>query len=333
MRRAVRCLVVVALLAAMPAALAAFSSTTSAANTIATAADWMPPSASTTVIAKQTGYLAGSIKQGGTYYVYANVADSGNPPAGISTVRGNVNNLTPGQTNVTLTAGSYSVNGVSYNYRSGALTATSPLAAGSKDYSITSTDVLSYAGTQTFNTTVDNTAPFPSDIQTANKAGGTGGVAEIGDTVTFTFSEQIDPHSILAGWTGSSTNVIVRLHDGGCLLNLLVTVCSDDSFEIYSGASPLATLGPVNLGHSGYVGGGLIGTSGDAVFGGTGTPSTMVQSGANIVITLGTRSGSGADQGGTTAMEWNSATSPYDAAGNAATGTTRTEQGAGDREF
>jgi hypothetical protein len=59
----------------------------------------------------------------------------------------------------------------------------------------------------------------------------------------------------------------------------------------------------------------------------------MVQSGASVVITLGTRSGSSPDQGGTTTTEWDSAASPYDAAGNTATGNVRTEQGGSDREF
>jgi hypothetical protein len=330
MRRGVRLLLAVALVAGGPAALAAFTSPTAASNTIQTAADWLPPSVSATVIAKQTGYLAGSIKQGGTYYVYANVADSGNPPAGISTVRSDVSVVTPGQTNVTLTAGSYSVNGVTYNYRSGLLTATNPLSAGSKNYSISSTDVLSYLNQQTFSTTVDNLPPSASDIQTT---GDVDGRAEQGETVVFTFSEQIDPHSILAGWTGASTNVVVYLNDGGCVLNLLLKVCGDDSFEVHSGGSLLATLGPVNLKDPDYLGGGLLGGVSDAVFGATGTPSTMVQSGASIIITLGTRSGSSPDQGGTTTTEWDSATSPYDAAGNAAGGNVRSEQGGSDREF
>ena len=59
----------------------------------------------------------------------------------------------------------------------------------------------------------------------------------------------------------------------------------------------------------------------------------MVQSGASIVVTLGTRSGSTPDQGGITTMEWHPATTPYDAAGNNATGTVRNEQGGSDREF
>ena len=331
--RRVAVVVTVALVAAVPAAMAAFTKSASAATTLGSAPDWTAPTASTTTIAKQTGYLAGSIKQGIAYYLYANVADNGNPASGVSTVKADLSALTAGQTNVSLTAGSYAINGVSYNYRSAALTAPSPLTAGSKGYTITSTDVLGYSGPQSFTTTVDNTPPSAFDIQTANHAGGAQGTAEIGDTISFTYSEPIDPQSILPGWTGASTNVVVHLEDGGCLLNLLVKLCNDDSFEIYNGASPLATIGPINLRDPDYIGGGLIGTSGDAIFGASGTPSTMVQSGSSIVVTLGTRSGAGADPGGSTTMQWDPPTTPYDAAGNALDGVARNEQGGSDREF
>jgi hypothetical protein len=328
-RHVVRVLVAVALLVTVPAALAAFTSTTSAANTVATAADWIAPSVSSTVIAKQTGYLAGSIKQGGTYYVYANVADSGNPPSGISTVKTDESAITSGQTNVTLTAGSYSVNGVTYNYRTALQTASSPI-SGTKNYTITSTDTLSYSRLQTgYSVTIDNNPPTATDIQTTNHTGGTVGKAEIGDTIVYTFSEQIDPQSILSGWTGASTNVVVYLEDGGCTLFL----CGDDDFVIYNGGAWLSTLGAVDLKDSGYTGGGILGSQPPSIFGATGTPSTMVQSGATITITLGSPSGSGADTGGTTTMNWDSATSPYDAAGNAATGNNPNETGGSDREF
>lgn len=326
-------LAVVALIAAVPAALAGFSATTAATGTLGTAADWVAPTVSATTIAKQTGYLAGAIKQGGTYYVYANVTDNGNPPAGVSTVRADVSTITAGQTSVTLTGGTYTVNGTTYGYRSGLLSAANPLAAGSKGYSVTSTDALGHAATQSFSTTVDNTGPSAADIQTANRTGGTAGVAESGDTITFTFSEQVDPESILAGWNGTSTSVVVHLVDGGCVLNVLVKVCADDSVQVYNGAGALTTLGPVSLKNPDYLGGGLIGSVADAVFGSTGTASTMVQSGAGIVVTLGTRSGSAPDPGGVTTTEWTSATTPYDAAGNTAAGNVRTEQGGSDREF
>lgn len=329
MRRAVRVLLAVALVAGAPAALAAFTSTSAASNTIGTAADWLPPSVSSTVIAKQTGYLAGSIKQGGTYYVYANVADSGNPASGIASVRTDESAITTGQTNVSLSSGSYSVNGVSYNYRTALQTADGSL-SGTKNYTITSADVLGYSQLQSgYTVTIDNTVPSASDIQTTNHAGGVSGRAEIGDTIIFTFSEPIDPHSIISGWTGASTNVVVYLEDGGCTLIL----CSADWIDIYYGGSQLNSLGAVDLNHSGYTGGSLLGSQPPTLFGATGTPSTMVQSGATITIMLGTRSGSGADTGGTTTMQWDPPTTPYDAAGNANNGTARNEQGGGDPEF
>jgi len=327
-RRFVRVLGAVALVAAAPAALAAFTGTASATNTVGTAADWTAPSVSSTVIAKQTGYLAGSIKQGGTYYVYANVADSGNPASGISTVKTDESAVTSGQTNVSLTAGSYSVNGVSYNYRSALQTASSPL-SGSKNYTITSTDALSYSRLQTgYSVTIDNAGPTATNISTANVSGGNQGFAETGDTITFTFSEQIDPQSILSGWTGASTNVVVELDDGGCTLVL----CPADSFTIYNAAysAPLP-LGVVSLGNDGFYGCanlGVICSKTPTAFGATGTASTMVQSANTITITLGTRSGGNGsvlDLNANATMAWNSDNTPYDAAGNTASGNTFTE--------
>ena len=312
---------------AVPAA-ANFSSTAAAGNTVASAADWLPPSVSSTAIAKQTGYLAGSIKQAGTYYVYANVADSGNPGSGISTATTDVSAVTTGSTAVSLTSGSYSVNGVSYNYRSALLTANGTL-SGTKSYTITSTDALSHAQTQNgYSVAIDNTAPTATNISTGNASGGNHGLAEAGDTITFTFSEQIDPQSILAGWTGASTNVVVELIDGGCTLVL----CPADSFKIYN-SSYSATLpfGTVGLGIDDYYGCAnlaIVCTNTPTAFGATGTASTMVQSGSSITITLGTNSGgSGSlhDVGTNSNMVWTSTTTPYDAAGNTATGNSFTE--------
>src|SRR5438874_1204300 len=83
---------------------------------------------------------------------------------------------------------------------------------GTNTYSITCTDNASNAGTQSgFAVTVDNTAPTGTDVQTTNASGGTVGRAELGDTITLTFSEPMDPNSVLAGWGGASTNVVLRL--------------------------------------------------------------------------------------------------------------------------
>jgi hypothetical protein len=326
-RQMVTLAAVVWLAAATPAA-ANFTGTTTGSNTIASAADWTAPSVSSTVIAKQTGYLAGAIKQGGLYYAYANVTDSGNPASGVSTVSSDLSAITSGQTAVTLTSGSYSVNGVNYAYRSGLLTALNPL-SGSKSYTITSTDALGYSRLQTgYTVNVDNTAPTATGISTGNVAGGNHGLAELGDTITFTFSEPIDPQSILSGWTGASTNVVVELIDGGCTLVL----CPADSFKIYN-SSYSATLpfGTVSLALDDYYGCAnlaVVCNNTPTAFGATGTPSTMVESGSSITITLGTNSGgSGSlhDVSTNSNMVWTSTTTPFDAAGNAATGNTYTE--------
>ena len=85
------------------------------------------------------------------------------------TVTANVSQVTTGQTAVTLTAGSFTVGGVSYNYRSASLTANAALSEGSKPYSVTATDGASNSGTRSdLSVTVDNTAPTASDVQAQN---------------------------------------------------------------------------------------------------------------------------------------------------------------------
>jgi hypothetical protein len=175
---------------------------------------------------------------------------------------------------------------------------------------------------------VDNTAPTATNISTGNAAGGTHGLAEAGDTITFTFSEQIDPQSILAGWTGASTNVVVEIEDGGCTLVL----CATDTFQIFnSGYSATLPFGTVDLGSGNYYGCSVLGvlcSKTPTAFGATGTPSTMVESTNTITITLGTNSGGSGvlhTVGANTDMAWDSTTTPYDAAGNTATGNVFTE--------
>jgi hypothetical protein len=164
---------------------------------------------------------------------------------------------------------------------------------------------------------VDNTVPSASDVQTTN-GGSIVGRAQIGDTITYTFSESMDPTSFLAGWTGASTNVVVRLNNGGAI---------NDTVAVYdsTNASQLP-LGSVDLGRTDY-------TSSNRTFGASGTPSTMVMSGATITITLGTQSGAAATAGGTGTMIWTPSTTPTDRAGTACSASAPSESGAADKEF
>jgi hypothetical protein len=293
-------------------------STPSASFTAAT--DWTAPSASAAVIGRTSAYYTGYIKQGAGYYVYANVADTGNPASGIESVTANVSTTTSAHPAVALAAGSYNAGGVAYNYRTAALTANSTLAAGSYTFTITSTDKAANSETQSFAVTVDNTGPAASDVQSANVSGGTVGHLDQGDTLTLTYNGVIDPYSILSGWSGAGTKVQVALVDGGSKAN--------DSIEIYNTESTPAQIpvGAVDLGSRSY----LTAGSGQYVFygaPGTATPSTMVQSGSSIVITLGTPGGASSTSTTRAAMVWTPSTSPTDIAGNAVSANAATQTG------
>jgi hypothetical protein len=332
--RASRPLLLLSLSVALLAALAGMTGakftnqTVSTGNNVTAATDFRAPTVSASVIAKAAGGVPGFIKQGGSYRIYATVADTGNPASGIAAVTANVANLTTGQTAVAMTAGSFTIGGVTYNYRSAPVTANATLTAGSTAYSIAATDSAANSGTTNFSVIVDNILPIASDVQTANGST-TVGQAQQNDTITFTFSEPIEPDSILSGWTGSSTNVAVEIQHA--LLSL-----GNDGLRVFDSTdSTVLPFGTVDLGRSDYVGG-VLGAI--LKFGASGTASTMTMSGNTITIVLGNRTlvgvlASAGTAGGNGTMSWASTTTPTDRAGNASTGNTATESGAADKEF
>lgn len=303
---------------------AAFSSTTSTSvSALSSAPDWTAPAISASAIGKTAGGSTGSIKQGGTYYVYANITDSGNPASGLSTATANVSNITTGQTAVALSTTSCpcTAGGVTYTHRSASLTANATLAAGSKTYTVSANDMASNGPTSgNYSVTVDNTAPTALDIQITN-GGATAGKPELGDKVTFTYSELIDPNSLLAGWTGASQNVVVRISNAGAGSNDLVTIRNATN-------TALLPFGTVDLGRSGYVA-----TGATVNFGASGTASTMVQSAGVVTITLGTASGTTNTVGNKTTASWTPSATATDVAGNAASTTAATETGTFDTDF
>jgi hypothetical protein len=298
--------------------LAVFTDQESDPSTFTTAAtfpDLTPPVVSSGVISKTTPYVPGFVRQGGSYYVYANVTDAG---SGVATVTADVSTITTGMTAVALVAGSYSIGGVPYSYRSASITANAVLAAGAKAYTVSAVDAASNSVTQGgFSVTVDNTGPAASAISTTNASGGIAGRPEPGDTITFTFTEQVDPQSILAGWTGASTAVVVRITQAG----------GGDTLTVRNaGNSAQLPLGSVNLGGTNYVT-----TTRD--FGASGAASTMTQAGASISIVLGTPSGATTTQATNTTMAWTPAAAATDRAGNACTTTVLNEAAPADIEF
>lgn len=321
-------------LAAMAVAVAAplsfsganFNSTsTDPGNSFGTAPDYAAPDVAAAPIAKvQAGNGSSFIRQGGTYYVYANVTDSGNPASNTSSVTADVSAITTGQTAVPLAAGSFTAAGTAYNYRSAQLTASNPLTAGDKIYRLTTTDGAGNTRTDATGrtVTVDNTAPTGADVQTANRAGGVAFRPEAGDTATLTYSEIVEPQSILATWNGAAAeNVVVRINNNDAGTG------GNDSLRVYNLANTAQLpLGTVNLGRTDYV-------TANLTFGATGTRSTMAVTGNGFVVVLGTASAAGTTAAANGTMSWAPSTTAYDRAGNAAATTARTELGAADREF
>ena len=300
----------------------AFASTgSSPANSFAAATDFVAPSASASVVGKTAGGTPGFIKQGGTYFVYANVSDTGNPASGVSTVRSNTSAITTSATATSLASGSFTIGGVTYNRRTASVTANASLAAGPYTYSLTSTDVAANSRTQSgFTVTVDNTVPTGTDVQTAN-VGSIAGQPQLNDTVTFSFTEPVEPATILAAWTGTATNVTVRINN-----NAVATGGNDQLLVFNSANSAQLPLGSVNLGRTDYV-------TANLTFGASGTRSQMTMSGNSVTVALGTASAAGTTAAATGTLTWTPQATPTDRAGNALSTAAVTESGAADKEF
>ena len=274
--------------------------------------DRTAPTISTKAVIKSQGGTAGYVKQGGTYYVYANVTDA---TSGVSTVTADVSTITTGATSVALSSGSWTIRGVTYNYRSALRTATNPLAAGSKSFTVTATDVAGNSTAPSGSATVDNTAPTATDIQATNTSGLTAGKADTGDIVTWTYSEPIEPESLVAGWDGTAMTVTLRIQNNA----------GGDRIQIRNAASSAAYAnGTTVLPSTGYV-------TAQVNF----TSSTMTMSGSTLVVVLGTPSapGSVGTVVTTCTITYTPVNTLYDRAANACSTTTANETGAADVEF
>ncbi len=73
------------------------------------------------------------------------------------------------------------------------------------------------SGAATGSVNVDGTAPSPAGVTLGNHTGGLAGKPETGDTITFTFSEEMDPGTLYAGWgwgiTPDVTNAVITFND------------------------------------------------------------------------------------------------------------------------
>jgi hypothetical protein len=154
-------------------------------------------------------------------------------------------------------------------------------------------------GGGSFATASDWVPPTATSIAAANKGGigTTAGKLGSGDTITFTFSESIDPASILSGWSGASTAVRVRFADAS----------SNDTFTVQDSAGGTT----VKLG--------TVTTGGNYVTANANVTSTMARSadGRSVVVTLGTPTSVSTLAVGARNMSWALVAGPKDVAGNA----------------
>jgi hypothetical protein len=301
-------------------------STANTGDTFSTVSDWKPPLISRATVQKSQGGIPGYVRASGSYTVIASVTDdpSSNPPAGLASVQGNVSTLTAGATAVALPVSASTVGGLTYTHRSASTTVAAGKAAGSYAGSIAATDAASPANSAAafpFTVVVDNTAPAASQVSTTN-AGGAAGVGRIGsgDTMTWTWTEPIDPASIISGWDGTGSQIVTVSIANGNRAN-------PDTVSITNSANTATLpLGTVSLGSSGYI------TTATATFGGptNATRSTMTWNSTTgaITVTFGPDdAGGGSPTQVTTGSRgtWTPSSSAYDRAGNACSTTAWTE--------
>jgi hypothetical protein len=161
---------------------------------------------------------------------------------------------------------------------------------------------------------VDNTPVRGIDVQATDRAGGTLGRLESGDTIAFTYSEAMNTASIVPGWTGTTpTPIYLRLRDG----NLLGAGPSGDTLQLStdSAGNNLARLGSVNL-HSD-----LVKNNKTSVFSATLSASTQLVGGVNesvITVTVGSLTSGGALKTSSVPaqMVWAPSASATDLSGN-----------------
>jgi hypothetical protein len=289
----------------------AFAGQTAAAgNNITAMPDFRGPTISETAIGKSAGFATGYIRTGAVYRIYASVTDVGTPPSGVATVTANVNNVTTGQTAVAMVAGSYTVGGKTYNYRSAQLTA-GTLPNGPLGFTISATDAAGNASSTNGNVTVDSTAPAASNI---SASGGVAGRPEIGDVLTLTTTEALDTFRILSTWDGTATTVRVNfLNNAG-----------GDRVEIRdSTGATILPFGTINLTRTDFV-------TATVTF----SAATMTQVNNAITITLGgTITGTPGTAGGNGQMVWTPSATATDRAGNAMPTTAFNEPNPNDRDF
>lgn len=177
------------------------------------------------------------------------------------------------------------------------------------------------------NRRVDNSPLRAADIQSTNGSGIAGRV-DAGDTLNFSYSQQVNLASVTPGWNGAPVPVTIRLRDG----NLLARGSNGDTIDIQRAGSSV-NLGSVNTK------GNFAKSFSTIYLNGTMSASTVTINGITrsiINVTVGTvSSGSNSLRTHTTPanMVWTPTTAVKNTNGAASSTTPVTETGSLDRDF
>ena len=156
---------------------------------------------------------------------------------------------------------------------SSAIAATTFSADGTYTVFVRATDTVGNVATTSTAFVIDKTKPTGVGFATTNVQNARR--LEAGDTHTLTYSEAVNPGSIIAGWNGTTTQNVVKAANSG----------TNDRLTVFaSNGTTSLPLGTVALKRGDYVNGAM-------TFGLTGTPSTLTMSGSSLTIRLGTPSG------------------------------------------
>jgi hypothetical protein len=155
---------------------------------------------------------------------------------------------------------------------------TAAVGDGLYDLRATTTDTAGNQFTSPLVTVRVQNHPQPSGLTLTNKAGGTSGQPEPGDTVTVTYSGPITVASLCSGWSGNTTNQsttgTITITDGGA---------ANDTLTVTTAACGTFRFGTVDLGSAGFA------QSGTATF--TNSAITWNASTLQLAIALGTQTG------------------------------------------
>jgi chitinase len=192
---------------------------------------------------------------------------------------------------------------------------------------VTQSDGAGNTGRAARTFTVDTTGPTRVSAKAENGSG-TPGRLDAGDTITFTYSEAIDPDTVLSGWSGTSAATVkVRFFNN--------VASNTDGFTVLdSGSAASVKLDAANTNGAGVtLGSGANYVSNTVNFTGTMTRSA---DGKSFAIVLGSVDNSSRvlkSQANSATLTWTPKSGPTDLAGNALANTNSWTESASARHF